>query len=285
MELYPLHITNFKVDGGVMFGVVPKGIWQKKYPADENNLCNWSLRSMVIKTGDRVVLIDTGYGNKQDESFFKHTHLNGGEGLEAGLNKCGVGFDDVTDVIITHLHADHCGGTIKKSPDGQNFEPLFRNAKVWISKTHWEWATESNIREKDAFLEENILPIKDLGLLNLVEEESEIIPGIEVRFVNGHTKGQLLPIIHYNNTRIIFAADLIPSVAHIPLLFNMAYDLFPLDTIKEKEQILNEALENNDILFFEHDVYHECCNLTRTKKGIRANEMFTLNEFIEEQSN
>ncbi len=276
MELYPLHITNFKVDGGVMFGVVPKAIWQKKYPADEMNLCNWSLRSVVIKTEDRVVLIDTGYGDKQDEKFFKHIYLNGGDGLEGGLEKLGLTFEDITDVILTHLHADHCGGTIKYDSHHE-FQPVFKNAKVWISKSHWDWATNSNVREKDAFLEENIFPIEELGLLNLVEEEKEIIPGIEVRFVNGHTPGQILPIIHYNGKKVVFAADLIASLAHIPLLYNMAYDLFPLDTIKEKETILKEALENDYILFFEHDVYHEACNLTMTPKGIRAKETFTLN--------
>jgi glyoxylase-like metal-dependent hydrolase (beta-lactamase superfamily II) len=280
MEIYPLHITNFKVDGGVMFGVVPKGIWQKKYPADENNLCNWSLRSMVIKTEDRVVLIDTGYGDKQDEKFFKHTYLNGGDGLERGLKKIGLELDDITDVILTHLHADHCGGTIKVSDDKEGYAPVFPNARVWVSKSHWQWATKGNIREADAFLKENIIPIESLGLLNLVEEEGEIIPGIEVRFVNGHTRGQLLPVIHYKGTKVIFAADLIPSVAHVPLLYNMAYDLFPLDTIHEKDTILNEALEEDAILFFEHDVYNECCNLKLTPKGIRPKETFPLDDFL-----
>ncbi len=276
MVLFPLHITNFKVDGGVMFGVVPKAIWQKKYPADENNLCNWALRSLVVRTRDRVVLIDTGYGNKQDEKFFRHTYLNGGDGLIYGLQKYGLGVNDVTDVVLTHLHADHCGGTIQHSENRDGYEPVFKNAKVWVSKEQWEWAIKPNIRENDAFLEENILPIKELGLLNLVEDEKEIIPGIEVRFVNGHTKGQILPIIHYNSRKIVFAADLIPSVAHIPLLYNMAYDLFPLDTIREKEEILKEALENDYVLFFEHDVYNECCTLTSTEKGIRAKETFPL---------
>lgn len=276
MLLFPLHITNFKVDGGVMFGVVPKAIWQKKYTADKNNLCNWALRSLVIRTHDRVVLIDTGYGDKQDEKFFRHTHLNGGDGLIYGLQKYGLGVNDITDVILTHLHADHCGGTVKLSTNKKEYEPVFKNAKVWISKEQWEWAIYPNVREEDAFLKENILPIKELGVLNLVEEEKEIIPGIEVRFVNGHTKGQILPIIHHNNRKIVFAADLIPSVAHIPLLYNMAYDLFPLETIKEKEEILKEALENNYVLFFEHDVYNECCTLSMTEKGIRAKDTFPL---------
>lgn len=277
MEIYPLHITNFKVDGGVMFGVVPKTIWENKYPADENNLSNWSLRSMIVKTGDRVVLIDTGYGDKQDEKFFKHAYLNGGDGLEGGLEKIRLSFRDITDVILTHLHADHCGGTIQLNEKNE-YEPVFPNAKVWISKDHWEWANDPNIREKDAFLPENIKPIEDLGLLKLVEKEGEILPGIRIKIVNGHTKGQMIPIVQYNGRDIVFAADLIPSAAHIHPLFNMAYDLWQLDTIEEKQQLLQEAYEKDSILFFEHDLYHECCDLQMTKKGIRAKEYFTLED-------
>jgi len=279
MEIYPVHITNFKVDGGVMFGVVPKAIWANKYPADENNLCNWALRSMVIKTDNRVVLIDTGYGDKQDQSFFDHAHLNGGDGLEQGLRKHGISFDDVTDVILTHLHADHCGGTIKIKDEGK-YAPVFKNATVWISKEQWDWALQPNIREKDAFLEENIKPIEELGLLNLVYEEGEIIPGIRVRFVNGHTKGQMIPVIDYNGREIVFAADLVPSAAHIHPLFNMAYDLWQLDTIKEKQAILKEAYDKGSVLFFEHDVYNECCDLKETEKGIRKNQTMNLKDIL-----
>jgi glyoxylase-like metal-dependent hydrolase (beta-lactamase superfamily II) len=279
MEIYPVHITNFKVDGGVMFGVVPKSIWENKYPADENNLCNWALRSLVIKTGNRVVLIDTGYGDKQDQDFFDHAHLNGGDGLKDGLGKYGIAFEDITDVILTHLHADHCGGTIQINEQGE-YESVFKNAKVWISKPQWEWALQPNIREKDAFLEENIKPIEDLGLLNLVHEEGEIIPGIKVRFVNGHTKGQMIPVIDYNGREIVFAADLVPSVAHIHPLFNMAYDLWQLDTISEKQEMLNEAYEKGSLVVFEHDVYNECCDLKKNQKGIRANQTMKLVEAL-----
>jgi len=279
MEIYPVHITNFKVDGGVMFGVVPKTIWENKYPADENNMCNWALRSLVIKTDNRVVLIDTGYGDKQDESFFEHAHLNGGEGLDQGLSRNGISYNDVTDVILTHLHADHCGGTIQINEQGE-YEPVFKNAKVWISKSQWEWALKPNIREKDAFLEENINPIEALGLLNLVHEEGEIIPGINVQFVNGHTKGQMIPVIDYNGREIVFAADLIPSAAHIHPLFNMAYDLWQLDTISEKQDILNEAYEKGSLIVFEHDVYNECCDLKKTPKGIRASQTMKLEEAL-----
>lgn len=279
MEIYPVHITNFKVDGGVMFGVVPKSIWANKYPADENNLCNWALRSLVIKTDNRVVLIDTGYGDKQDKRFFEHAQLNGGYGLEQGLGKYGISFDDITDVILTHLHADHCGGTIQINAQGE-YEPVFKNAKVWISKDQWDWASEPNIREKDAFLEENIQPIEDSGLLDLVYEEGEIIPGIKVRFVNGHTKGQMIPIIDYNGREIVFAADLIPSTAHIHPLFNMAYDLWQLDTIEEKQGMIKEAYDKGSVLFFEHDVYNECCDLKETEKGIRKNQTMDLKDVL-----
>jgi len=271
MEIYPVHITNFKVDGGVMFGVVPKSIWENKYPADEQNLCNWALRSMIIKTDDRLVLIDTGYGDKQDEAFFEHAMLNGGDGLSGGFQKLGFSFGDITDVVLTHLHADHCGGTVRISEDGE-YEPVFKNARVWVSESHWNWAMHPTIREKDAFLKENIQPIQELGLLNLVKQEGEIIPNIRVRFVNGHTKGQMVPIINYNGREVVFAADLIPSAAHIHPLFNMAYDLWQLDTIEEKQNVLNEAHEKNSILFFEHDVYNECCTLKKNHKGIRVDE-------------
>lgn len=280
MELYPVHIANFKVDGGVMFGVVPRLIWNKKYPSDEKNLINLALRSLLIKTGNRNILIDTGWGDKQDEKFFSQVHLNGGEGLQRGLDKGGVSFDDITDVVLTHLHADHCGGTIKLSRDGKSYQPVFPNATVWVSRDQWNWAVNPNIREKDAFLQENILPIQQNGQLRLVTESREILPGVEVRLVNGHTVGQMIPVIHYNGYKIVFTADLIPSTAHMPLLFNMAYDLFQLDTINEKASILKEAFENNYILFFEHDVFYECCDLKKTDKGIRANNTFKLEEWL-----
>ncbi|MFP4621116.1 MAG: MBL fold metallo-hydrolase [Bacteroidales bacterium] len=280
MELYPVHIANFKVDGGVMFGVVPKAIWNKKYPADEDNLINLALRSLVIKTGNRTILIDTGWGDKQDEKFFSHVHLNGGDGLEGGLGQAGVSIDDITDVVLTHLHADHCGGTIKLTEDGKGYEPVFPNATVWVSRDQWNWAVKPNIREKNAFLQENILPIQQTGKLRLVAGNQEIIPGLEVRLVNGHTVGQMVPVIHYGDKKIVYTADLIPTVAHIPLLFNMAYDLFQLDTIEEKSDHLKEVYENGHILFFEHDVYYECCGLKMTERGIRAHNTFKLEKWL-----
>lgn len=280
MELYPVHIANFKVDGGVMFGVVPKSIWNNKYPADDNNLINLALSSLLLKTDERNILIDTGWGDKQDKKFFRPLHLNGGDGLNGGLEKAGVSTNDITDVVLTHLHADHCGGTIKLTEDEKEYEPVFPNATVWVSRDQWNWAIKPNIREKDAFLEENILPIQQIGKLRLVTGNEEILPGLEIRLVNGHTIGQMVPLIHHGDTKIIFTADLIPTVAHIPLLFNMAYDLFQLDTIKEKSELLKEAYTNRYILFFEHDVYYECCDLKKTEKGIRAKNTFKLEEWL-----
>jgi len=280
MELFSVHIANFKVDGGVMFGVVPKSIWNKKYPADEYNLINLALRSLLIKTKDRNILIDTGWGDKQDEKFFSHLHLNGGDGLEGGLAKADVSVEDITDVVLTHLHADHCGGTIKLSENGEKYEPVFPNATVWVSRDQWNWAIKPNIRERDAFLQENILPIQQLGMLRTVTDGTEILPGLEVRLVNGHTVGQMIPVVQYGDKKIVYTADLIPTLAHIPLLFNMAYDLFQLDTIKEKSDHLKEVYENNYILFFQHDVYYECCDLKKTERGIRANNTFLLDEWL-----
>lgn len=279
MELYPVHITNFKVDGGVMFGVVPKAIWQKRYPADDHNLVNLSLRSLLVSEGERLILIDTGWGDKQDEDFFRHVHLNGGDGLEGGLAQWGFKPEDVTDVVLTHLHADHCGGALRKSVENQSYEPVFPHATIWVSRDQWNWAINPNLREKDAFLQENIMPLQESGNLRLVTGRQEIIPGFEVHLVNGHTPGQIIPILDTGGGRIIYAADLIPTAAHIPLLFNMAYDLFQLDTIKEKGDFLESAWQNGDILFFEHDVYYPCCNLKKTDKGIRADQTFTLEAY------
>lgn len=281
MKLYPIHISNFKIDGGAMFGVVPKVLWQKVYPADEQNLCNWALRSLLVETGDRLILIDNGYGNKQDEKFFRHVYLNGGDGLEGGLAKAGFRPEDITDMVLTHLHADHCGGSIRYNPERTGFETVFPNATYWISRSHWEWAVNPNIREKDAFLPENILPIKESGQLKFVDQETSLAPGFDIRIFNGHTRGQMIPFIRYKNRTVVFTADLIPSYAHIPLVYNMSYDVEPLITLNEKEAFLKEALENHYILFFEHDIFHECCDLTDTPKGIRPHSFFTLNEMPE----
>jgi glyoxylase-like metal-dependent hydrolase (beta-lactamase superfamily II) len=278
MKLYPIHITNFKIDGGAMFGVVPKALWQKKYPADENNLCNWALRSLLIDTGDRRILIDNGYGDKQDEKFFRHVHLNGGDGLDGALKKLGYTFDDITDMIITHLHTDHCGGGVKYNQDKTGFEMVFKNATYWVSKSHWEWAMNPNKQEAAAFLEENLIPMKESGQMKFIENDTELYPGIKLRLYNGHTVGQIIPFINTGKETIVFMADLIPSTAHIPLVWNMAYDVKPMDMLKEKEDFLNEAAENNYTLFFQHDLYNECVRVHNTEKGVRVKESFNLNK-------
>ena len=276
MKLFPIHITNFKIDGGAMFGVVPKVLWSKKYPADENNLCNWALRSLLIDTGERVILIDNGYGDKQDEKFFSHVYLNGGDGLEGALKKAGYSFDDVTDMVLTHLHTDHCGGGVKWNNDKTAYELTFKNATYWVSKPQWEWAMNANKQEKAAFLDENLLPMQESGKLKFIESNTELYPGISLRLYNGHTVGQIIPFISTEEKTLVFVADLIPSTAHIPLVWNMAYDVYPMDMLKEKEEFLDEAAENNYTLFFQHDLYNECATVHKTDKGVRVKETFNL---------
>jgi glyoxylase-like metal-dependent hydrolase (beta-lactamase superfamily II) len=280
MKIQSFNICNFLVDGGAMFGVVPKILWNRVYPADENNMIPLALRSLVIETGNRIVLIDTGIGDKQDEKFFSHTGMFGGEGLMSGLKNLGYKPEDITDVIHTHLHYDHCGGGIANAnPSG--FRLVYPNAKYHVGKAQWESAINPNVREADSFLPENILPMRELGALNLIEKEGEIAPGIEVRIFNGHTKGQLVPIVHLPNGKtVVFAADLFPTSAHIHLAWNMSYDVEPLITMKEKEIFLNEALENSYIFFYQHDHFIECSTLHQTPKGIRAKDKLMFNEAI-----
>lgn len=295
MKLYTINTGFFKLDGGAMFGVVPKSIWNKINPADENNLCSWALRCLLIEDGDRLILVDNGNGDKQDAKFFSHYYLHGDDTLEKSLKKYGFHPDDITDVFLTHLHFDHCGGSIKR--EGDKLVPAFKNAVYWSNKFHWETATQPNQREKASFLKENILPIKESGKLNFIKHpyEDEMKKGgwtmypppyyqtkftdnISVIFVNGHTKCMMLPKIKYNNKTVVFMADLLPSAGHIPIPYVMAYDMFPLDTMEEKEAFLKEALENDYILFFEHDPQYECCTLQQTEKGIRPKEFFKLEE-------
>ena len=278
MKIFPINITNFKIDGGAMFGVIPKVLWNRVYPADENNLCNWAIRSILAITGDRVILVDNGYGDKQDEKFFSHVYLNGGDGLEGGLKKAGYSLADVTDVVLTHLHADHCGGGVKRKTSGTGYELTFPNANYWVSLAQWELAVNPNVREADAFLEENLLPMMDSGHLRFIDEETELYPGFSIRIMNGHTPGQIIPIMDYKNTKIVFTADLIPSTAHIPVVWNMSYDTNPLITMEEKKRFLEECLKNSWILFFQHDLYAECCTLHMTPKGIRADKKFSFSD-------
>ncbi|HTS43359.1 MAG TPA: MBL fold metallo-hydrolase [Puia sp.] len=292
MNLYSINTGFFKLDGGAMFGVVPKSIWNKLNPADQNNLCTWALRSLLIEEGNRLILVDNGIGDKQDAKFFSYYHLHGTDSIDGSLAKYGFHRDDITDVLLTHLHFDHCGGSILR--EGEKLIPAFKNATYWSNKEHWKWATEPNDREKASFLKENILPIKESGQLKMIEvpkmnanagetspiglQASPILPELSLRFVSGHTAAMMLPQIRYKNKTIVYVADLLPSVAHIPISYVMAYDMFPLTTLNEKKSFLHEAISNDYILFFEHDPLIECCNLKQTERGIRNKDNFLINE-------
>ncbi len=285
MRLYTINTGYFKLDGGAMFGVVPKSIWHKINPSDSNNMCNWAMRSLLIEDNGRLILIDNGIGDKQDEKFFSYYYLYGNDTLESSLSKHGFTASDITDVILTHLHFDHCGGSIKRS--GDKLIPAFSNATYWSTSKHWEWAVNPNAREKASFLKENILPIQQSGQLKFVEEPAmnngrlqsvSFSSSIDIRFVHGHTQSMMLPQIRYKDKTIVYMADLLPSQGHIPLAYVMAYDMFPLTTLNEKKSFLEEAVSNDYILFFEHDHAIECCNLEKTEKGIRAGSNFMLKE-------
>jgi len=271
------NISNFKVDGGAMFGVVPKALWSRVYPADENNLIVLTLNSIIAETDGHVILVDTGWGDKQDEKFFRHVHLHEGEGLTEGLRKRGYKPEDITDVVLTHLHADHCGGCVRNKYGG-GYELVFPDAQYHVSRAQWEWAVKNNLREADAFPEENILPLEQSGRLMLVDEEGELFRDFSVRICYGHTPGLMIPVISYSGRKLVYTGDLIPTIAHIPLIWNMSYDIESLKTIEEKKNILQEALDNDYILVFQHDVHHECCTLEMTPKGIRAKDKFSFRE-------
>ncbi len=280
MILHLFNITNFKVDGGAMFGVVPKVLWSRVYSSNENNLIDLTLRSMVIETAGHVILIDTGWGDKQDEKFFRHVNLHGGEGLIEGLKNRGFKPEDITDVFLTHLHADHCGGGVKRKEGGSDFELTFPKATYHVSRTQWEWAVKNNLREADSFLEENILPLGKSSKLNLVEEERELFPGVSFMICYGHTPGLMIPRIKYKDKTLVYTGDLIPTIAHIPIIWNMSYDIESLKTIEEKQRLLNEALAGGYILVFQHDEHVECCNLEMTPKGIRAKDKFEFRDIL-----
>jgi glyoxylase-like metal-dependent hydrolase (beta-lactamase superfamily II) len=284
VKLHSIHTGNFKLDGGAMFGVVPKSIWQRTNPPDENNMCSWAMRSLLVESGNRLILIDTGMGNKQDEKFFSYYYLHGNQSLDKSLAAAGFNRDDITDVFLTHLHFDHCGGAIQRNKAGDAFEPAFKNAVYWSNEAHWHWAVNPNPREKASFLKENILPIQESGQLKFVEMNgdfsTEIIPGFKALAVNGHTEAQLLPYINYKGKNIIYCADLVPSTSHIPLPYIMGYDVRPLLTMQEKESVLTEAAANGSLLFFEHDYYSEICSLQQTDRGVRLHEKGALADFI-----
>ena len=280
MKLYPIETGNLRLDGGAMFGVVPKSLWQKVYPADENNLCNWAMRCLLVVDGDRKILIDNGIGNKQDEKWLSHYHLNGPASLESSLAEVGYSPADITDMVITHMHFDHCGGSVKWNNDKTGYELAFPNATYWTSRQQFEWATQPNRREEASYLKENIWPIQESGRLKLIEKEGEYIPNIVFKLFNGHTEGQLIPYINYHGRTIAFMADLMPSAAHIPMPWIMAYDTKPLETLHDKERFYKDALAGEIILFLEHDLYNEACVLHETPKGVRVQKAGKLSEFI-----
>jgi glyoxylase-like metal-dependent hydrolase (beta-lactamase superfamily II) len=284
MTIYPLNTGNFKLDGGAMFGVVPKTLWSKTNPADENNMCNWSMRSMLIQDGNKLILIDAGIGDKQSEKFFSHYYLNGNDSLSGNLSKLGFSKEDITDVFLTHLHFDHCGGAIQWNKNHTGFEPTFKNAIYWSTENHWKWATEPNPREKASFLTENILPIQESGQLKFVERTgnytNNVFSNFDVLFVDGHTDSMMIPHIHYKDKTVVFMADLLPSTGHIPLPYVMGYDTRPLITMGEKEIFLNNAADKEFVLFLEHDSVNECCTLQNTEKGVRLKDSFSFSEIF-----
>ncbi|MBS1664660.1 MAG: MBL fold metallo-hydrolase [Bacteroidetes bacterium] len=291
MNLYTIHTGNFKLDGGAMFGVVPKTLWSRFQPADANNLCSWAMRCLLVQEGNKLILVDNGIGNKQDERFLSHYYLHGDDSLDKSLAAHGFHRDEITDVLLTHLHFDHCGGSIVRERD--RLVPAFKNATYWSNERHWKWATEPNDREKASFLKENILPIQESGQLRFIDVssaagvgagpagklatvENVIIPGLSVRLVNGHTDAMMLPQVQYKGKTLVFMADLLPSVGHMPLPYVMSYDMFPLTTMSEKRSFLDEAAAGEYVLFFEHDTVNECCVPVRTEKGVRPGEGFPL---------
>ncbi len=285
MKIYPIESGNFKLDGGAMFGVVPKSIWNKTNPADHNNMIDIAARCLLIEDGDKLILIDNGMGNKQSDKFFGFYYLWGNDNIDDSLKKYGFHRDDITDVFLTHLHFDHCGGSIQWNKEKTGYEPAFKNAVFWSNDDHWQWAIHPNIREKASFLKENILPIQESGQLNFIDvpktdylENSPL--GFGILFVNGHTDKQMIPHINYKGKTLVFTADLIPTAGHIPLIYTTSFDTRPLQSMVEKQKFLETAVNEEYYLFFEHDAYNEVCTLQRTDKGIRLKDRYTFNELF-----
>jgi len=282
MTIYPIETGTFKLDGGAMFGVVPKKLWGKNVSSDENNLSTWSMRCLLIEQGNRLILIDTGIGDKQSDKFFSHYFLSQEVSLKSSIESLGFHFDDITDVVLTHLHFDHCGGAISWNKDRTMLYPTFKNAIYWSCQEHWEWATRPNAREKASFLSENMLPLQESGQLKFISKASsyikDVFPSIDVLFVDGHTESQIIPHIHYKGKEIVYMADLIPSTHHIPLPYVPSYDIRPLLTLDEKDNFLRHAVTNDSVLFFEHDFDNECCTVKSSEKGIRPDEVFKLSD-------
>lgn len=278
MKLYAINAGHFKLDGGAMFGVVPKSIWNKLNPADENNMCSWAMRCLLIEDGKRLILVDNGMGDKQDAKFFSYYYLHGEDTLNTSLKRAGFSSDDITDVFLTHLHFDHCGGSIVYNSDRSKLRPAFKNAHYYSNRKHWDWAINPNSREKASFLKENILPIQESGQLRFLENGEPLSENLSFLEVNGHTEAMMLPLVKYKGQQILYMADLVPSLGHLPIPYVMGYDVRPLLTLSEKEQILKQALDQNWLLMFEHDPLIECVNLERNEKGIRAKEQIKLSE-------
>ena len=286
MKLYPIDAGNFKLDGGAMFGVVPKSLWNKTNPADENNMIDIAARCLLIEDGDKLILIDTGMGDKQSEKFFGYYYQWGDHSIDKSLKQYGFHRDDITDVFMTHLHFDHCGGSIQWNKDRTGYEPAFKNARFWSNRDHWLWATQPNAREKASFLKENIIPMEQSGKLHFLEKEVDKTftnskeLGFGVFFADGHTDKQMIPHITYKEKTLVFMADLLPTAGHIPLPFVMGYDTRPLLTLNEKELFLNKAADEEFYLFLEHDAHNEIITLKHTEKGVRLDKTFTFNELF-----
>ena len=273
MKIISIETGNFKLDGGAMFGVVPKSLWERTNPADDRNLCSWAMRSMLVDYGERKVLIDNGIGDKQSDKFFSHYHLHGDASLVSSLALNGYHPDDITDVFLTHLHFDHCGGGVKYDEKGELIT-VFKNATYWSNELHWSLAMNPNDRERASFLQENLVPMKASGQLDFIKNDGMFLPGFDVLFAHGHTESQMIPHIKYKGNTIVFAADLLPSVGHIPLPYVMGYDTRPLTTLKEKKVFLETVAKKGYTLFLEHDYYQSCCILKEAEKGIRLDKSF-----------
>jgi glyoxylase-like metal-dependent hydrolase (beta-lactamase superfamily II) len=281
MKIYPIESGHFKLDGGAMFGVVPKSIWNRTNPADQNNMIDIAARCLLVETSDRRILIDTGMGNKQSEKFFSYYYQWGNATLEGSLAAFGIDPDSITDVFLTHLHFDHCGGAVSWNKDRTAYEPTFKNARYWTNQKHWDWAIRPNDREKASFLSENLLPLEESGQLHFLDIDDQLVQetpfGFQMVLVDGHTEKQMLPLIEYKGERLLYTADLIPTVGHLPIAYVMGYDVRPLITLKEKKEVLDLAVKNNWLLFFEHDAHHELCSLKNTERGIRSDKIITFN--------
>ena len=282
MNLYPINAGNFKLDGGAMFGVVPKSLWQKTNPSDSDNLIDLTARCMLIESGSRLILVDAGMGDKQSEKFFSYYKPWGDDSLVKSINSAGFSIDEITDVFLTHLHFDHCGGSTVLNSNNVSV-PLFKNAKYWSNKNHWDWATNPNSREKASFLKENLIPIEESGQLCFLDVKSPGFNhydqlGFDVLFVDGHTEKQMIPKVSYNGKEVVFMADLLPTAGHIPLPYIMGYDVRPLTTLEEKRSFLNLAVEEEYCLFMEHDAHNQIITLKETEKGVRFGGSLSLKD-------